>query len=178
MNDEFDDEEAREILEQKTRLLVVAKYPGTGKSRLALHYMREAREDMLVVCPTNVVCDEITKQGYTAITVHTLIGKRQQGTEEENFQPYDVSKYNIVLFEEIFFYPVYQLEWIWAFMNRYEMTFIANGDPAQNEPVGQTLNVDFDDYYNEILACMFPCRLNLLISKRYNSEDRERMEML
>ena len=181
MNNEFDDEEAREILEQKGPLLIVGKYPGTGKSNLALHWAQSKQDgEMLVACPTNVLCDEITKQGYKAITVHTLLGRRPQGAEDgENFQPFNVSEYNIVLFEEIFFNSVYQLEWIRNFMNQHDKkTFIANGDPAQNEPVGQNLNVEFDGYYNEILAYMFARRLNLKISKRYTPEDRERMEML
>ena len=57
------------------------------------------REDMLVVCPTNVLCDEI--QNYKTVTVHTLMGKRPQGTEDDtDFNKFDVSEYNVVLFEE------------------------------------------------------------------------------
>ena len=38
--------------------------------------------------------------------------------------------------------------------------------------------MDFDAYYEKILARMFPRRLNLRISKRYTRENRERMEKL
>jgi hypothetical protein len=53
---------------------------------------------------------------------------------------------------------------------------IANGDPAQNEPVMQELAVSFDAYYDEIMACIFPRRLKLEIAKRYTADDRRRME--
>ena len=75
MENEYDDEQAKRILEdcESKPLLVVGKYPGTGKSQLALNWGNK-RKDMLVVCPTNVLCDEIKKQDYTAITVYTLLG--------------------------------------------------------------------------------------------------------
>ena len=85
-----------------------------------------------------MLCDEIAKQGYTAITTHKLLGRRPRGSEEEGFKPFDVSGYNVILFEENYFYPVFQLEWIRDFMAANpSKIFIANGDPAQNEPVGQ-----------------------------------------
>ena len=178
MKDEFSDEEARQIIESGSPLLVVGKYPGTGKSRLALHWGKD--RGLLVVCPTNALCDELKIRKHKTITTHTLLGKRPvDDTDEKQYKPFDVSEYSAVLFEEVFFYPVYQLEWIADFMKKHpDKTYIANGDPAQNEPVCQTLNVNFDDYYNEILAQMFPRRLNLKISKRYNDQDRERMELL
>ena len=125
---------------------------------------------MLVVYPTNVLCDEIAKQGLPAITTHKLLGRRQ---------PFDITGYNVILFEEIFFYPVFQLEWIWDFMAANpDKIFIANGDPAQNEPVGQKMIVDFDTHYDHIMRQMSPRRLNLRVPKRYSPEDRERMEKL
>ena len=199
MNDEFDDDEAKRIIEQQTEtilhddtgcefevsregtpesLLVTGKYPGSGKSRLALHWGNK-RKDMLVVCPTNVLCDSIWQKGYTAITTHKLLGRRPRGSEEENFTPFDVSKYNVILFEEIYFYPVFQLEWIRDFMISHPgKIFIANGDPAQNEPVGQTLSVNFDAYYDQIMRLMFLRRLDLQIPKQYAQRDRERMTKL
>ena len=184
MKDEYDIDEAEEILDEGTPLLVVGKYPGTGKSKMALDWGAGRDLELLVVCPTNALCDELKKQGHeNVITTHMLIGKRPNAVDaqgqDESFKPFDVSKYSAVLFEEVFFYPVYQLEWIAGFMKQHaNKDFIANGDPAQNEPVGQVLNMNFDDYYNEALAQMFPRRLNLMISKRYNAEDRERIEML
>ena len=199
MNDEFDNDEAKRIIEQQTEtildddtgcefevscegtpesLLVTGKYPGSGKSRLALHWGNK-RKDMLVVCPTNVLCDSIWQKGYTAITTHKLLGRRPRGSEEEKFTPFDVWKYNVILFEEIYFYPVFQLEWIRDFLISHpSKIFIANGDPAQNEPVGQTLSVNFDAYYDQIMRQMFLRRLDLQIPKRYAPRDRERMTKL
>ena len=195
MKDEFDDNEAKRIIEETKKikriveyttveeevtqpLLVTCKYPGSGKSRLALHWGNK-RKDMLVVCPTNVLCDSILEQGYTAITTHTLLERRPRGSEEETFTPFDVSEYDVILFEEIYFYPVFQLEWIRDFMASHpKKIFIANGDPAQNEPVDQKLFVDFDTYYDKIMRQMFPRRLDLQIPKRYSSKDREKMTRL
>jgi len=206
MKDEFDDEEAKKILQKPGRygkqvriapenvnpllmtdeeentpdpILITGKYPGTGKSRLALKW-GNGRKDMLVVCPTNVLCDEISRSGYVAVTTHTLLGKRPLGVEDDqDFKPFDISSYNVILFQEIFFYPVYQLEWTYDFMiSNRDKTFVANGDPAQNEPVGQTLNVDFDTYYNEITTWMFPRKLELTIPKRYLEKDRDKMTEL
>ena len=53
MRDEYDDDEAEEILDEGSPLLVVGKYPRTGKSRLALHWGEERR--LLAVCPTNAL---------------------------------------------------------------------------------------------------------------------------
>ena len=177
MKDEFDDDEAKRIIESDGEpILITGKYPGSGKSRLALHWGNR-RKDMLVVCPTNVLCDDILRQGYTAITTHKLLGRKPRGSEEEEkFEPFDVSEYKVILFEEIYFYPVFQLEWLYDFMKSNEdKLFIANGDPAQNEPVGQTLNVNFDAYYERIMRQLFPRRLNLQIPKRYAPKDRKKM---
>ena len=75
---------------QRKYLKVIGKYTGTGKSQLALNWGNK-RKNMIVVCPANVLCDEIKKQDYTSITVHTLLGKRPQSSSENTqFQPFDV----------------------------------------------------------------------------------------
>lgn len=138
MKDEYDDIEAKKILEEGSPLLVIGKYPGTGKSRLALNWGKSLKGKLLAVCPTNALCDELTKQGHIAITTHMLLGKRPTpGMGDESFKSFAVSEYSAILFEEVFFYPVSQLEWISSFMKQHpDKIFIANGDPAQNEPVG------------------------------------------
>ena len=185
MNDEYDDAEAARILDDPitTPILVVGKYPGTGKSSLALNWAKNKGSSMLVVCPTNALCDNLTKDGFKAITVHTLLGRRPLSSDDAtplvNFKAHDISQYQVIVFEEIFFYPVSQLEWIADFMNRNnDKLFIANGDPSQNAPVKQELNVNFDEYYKFIFRQMFPRWLNLIIPKRYNAQDSTKMQQL
>ena len=59
-----------------------------------------------------------------------------------------------------------------------DIKIIANGDSAQNAPVGQKLAVNFDGYYVKVLAQMFPRRLDLVIPKRYTDEDSQKMQEL
>lgn len=107
-----------------------------GKSRLAMRWARQAGKNMLVVCPSNALADKVSKDdGFDAITLHTLVGRRPEGAETSaTFVPTDVSPYDVVLFEEVYFYTVQQLEWLAAFVAAKKETHmvLANGDPAQN----------------------------------------------
>ena len=81
--------------------------------------------------------------------------------EDDTFTRFDVNPYNVTLFEKVFFYTVSHLEWLAVFVHRYQDSHIilSNGESAQNEPVAQNLEIDFDAYYDEILATIFPRRL-------------------
>jgi hypothetical protein len=94
-------------------LLVIGKYPGTGNSSLTMRWARQADKKMLVVCPSNALADKISKDdGFDAIMLHTLVGRRPEGAEDiATFKPTDVGPYEVILFEEVYFYTVQQPEW-------------------------------------------------------------------
>lgn len=183
MANEWDDEAAKRIVEgMGGPLLVTGKYPGTGKSSLAMRWARQVDKKMLVVCPSNALADKISKDdGFDAITLHTIVGWWPEGTKDSaTFKPTDVGPYEVILFKEVYFYTVQQLEWLATFMaaKKRAHMIIANGDPAQNEPVMQELSMEFDAYYDKIMAWIFPRRLNLEIAKRYTADDHCVMEVM
>lgn len=107
---------------------------------------------MLVVCPTNSLANNVTKDdGFDAFTLYTIVGRRTKSTEKATLMPKDVAPYEVILFEEVYFYTVQQLEWQAAWRRRGKHTFvfvaakmeshicISNGDPAQNKPVVKEL---------------------------------------
>ena len=166
-------------------LLIVAKYPGAGKSFISKDHARRNDEiaSTLFVCPTNDLRDNYLLEGFQAITLHTLVGKGGRDGVDGGMKAYPIGDVRRVVFEEVFLHPTYARGWIVKYMKRHpELAYVANGDPRQNKPVGEELV--YDDraacaYAFENLASVFPRKLTLMVNKRIKDPvKRKTMERL
>ena len=153
-------------------LLIVASYPGAGKSSLSKRYaLRHGEvEKTLFVCPTNDLRDNYLEEGFHAITLHTCVGRGGRDGVDGASKPYDVRDFTRVVFEEAFLYATTERSWLVRYVRRHpEISFVANGDPRQNKPVGETLvygDREAAEYAFSNLATVFPRRLTLKVNKR------------
>ena len=170
--DEVDDILAELSGETRGPLLIVARYPGAGKSYISKEYARRNNEvDVtLFVCPTNDLRDNYLQEGFQAVTLHTLVGKGGRDGVDGGKKPYPIDGVRRVVFEEIFLYATYARGWVVRYIKSHpKLAYVANGDPRQNKPVGEELV--FDDreacaYAFDNLASVFPRRLTLTVNKR------------
>jgi hypothetical protein len=152
MANEWDDEEATALYgpspvktprsRRLKNLIIVAQYPGAGKSSISKrHALRHGEvETTLFVCPTNDLRDRYIEEGFHAITLHMLVGRGGRDGVDGAAKPYDVQGFTRVVFEEVFLYPTTERSWLCTYVQRHpEIGFVANGDPRQNKPVGETL---------------------------------------
>lgn len=117
-------------------LLIIGKYPGVGKTTLALKIAKKTASSVLVVCPTNSLARDIRKKGFQAVTFHKLLGMGIDGVEKS---PMDLTDYKCIVFDEVFAYPTS----IQARINRIErenpdIRFIEVGDWFQLQPIEST----------------------------------------
>jgi len=155
--------------------------PGSGKTYSILSYCERNNLKMLFICPFNALCSDLVKKGFTAITLHELVGKMvpTSGAEINKKKPYDISDLTHIHFEEVYLYTVSQLGWIKQFMTlNSNLKFSMCGDFGQLLPINQNLSdtIDPDEYHEMIFASMFPVRLTLTTSKRVKDpEERKKM---
>ena len=167
-------------------LLIVAKYPGAGKSSLSKRYARRHGEvsTTLFVCPTNDLRDELLMDGFRACTTHTLVGRTGGVGVDGAKTPLDVTGVRRIVYEEVFLQTTVVKSWIAKYVRSHpEIAFVANGGALQNEPVGEQLVhgclCKRVAYASSCLASVFPRRLTLKIPKRVlDPEQREVMQRL
>lgn len=124
----------------------------------------------------------VKKCGGDVITLHKLLGIPLEGKEDDD-EAQHKSMYNTkdvshIHFEEIYLFTVAHLEKIHDFMIAHgdDFTFSCNGDGFQLNPIGQELSVDYEIYYRQILAIMFPKLMTFQHSKRCaNLDDKIRV---
>ena len=165
-----------------------ALVPGAGKSYSVEDYARRHRlvTAMLIVCPWNRLSCEKSRGGFSTATLYRLLGRNANGAEGEaddkakTRKPHDLTGIRHVHFEEPYLYTVRELEWVRTFMLAHpDLAFTMAGDPCQLRPVGQTLAVDADKYYEMIFAELFPRRLTLQYNKRCSTpEEGRKMEAI
>ena len=171
INDEWN---KNEISEHVMRGGVIIKgASGSGKSTGA----KNVEMNKLFVTPNNLLAHEIEGE---AITLHKLLGMTV-GTDTTH-AGHDVSNYKMIVFDEIYFYNVYMLAKIKAYMAAHpDIIFTGTGDCNQLAPIEVGCN-NITNYKNYIENCMsqvFNKQIVLKICKRYKTdEDVKRVEAL
>jgi hypothetical protein len=183
VDDEWDKKQVVEAIDQNNRLIVKGNVAGAGKSQACKDYIDSVgREKGLFITPYGNLGCELIKEGYNAITLHSLLGILLNDTmNEEKAKPFDVSEIDVIVFDEVYCHATGQLERIMTYMDKHkEKKFLATGDSNQLEPIGEKLNVkDKAEYYDYIIGVMFPNQIFLQDSKRLkNKEDQERLKQV
>jgi len=142
-------------------------YPGTGKSYLC-EYMEKLGYNILVVCPTNQLAQD--KHGIT-LNKFFSVGM----TEDTKMNKFDDSKYDVIIFDELYFTNIDMLRRIKNYVdNNPDKIILGTGDQDQLEPVEQATNIkDPISYIQNCIYTIFPNYILLKETKRLKDEQQK-----
>lgn len=159
--DEYDLETIGKFYNNNKLMMIRAKYAGSGKS----YSIYKTQKNILTILPENTLCRRIRKNGYDAITFNKLFSLFAGDIEIANIKKYDVSKYEVIFFDEIAKYSPERLKRIYKFIQEHpEKKVFCAGDCKQIKPIGyrgsqeyldECINVMFNNqvYFTEIKRC-------------------------
>jgi hypothetical protein len=107
LKDEWDVNELCNHILTNKRLMIRAKFPGSGKSYVCEH-LAKLGNNVLFVCPTNRLAQKYKKHGVTTNKFFGIGFKKDDEDEssiktEISVKHFDHSEYNIIVFDEIYF---------------------------------------------------------------------------
>ena len=130
--------------------------------------MKKRGHNVLFVCPTNKL---VQKYGDSGITLNKFFSI---GVSKDTKMPkFDDSDYDVVVFDEIYFYDIRKF----ARINRYcrenpNKIIIATGDTSQLEPIASLSNqLDYDMYADFCINQIFSHEIFLKENKRLKSDE-------
>jgi len=164
IQNEWDTQEICNVFENKKRVMVRAEHAGSGKS-YAASYMAQLGHKVLFVCPTNKLA--INNKG---ITINKLFGFGM--TDDVKMTKFDDTDYDVVVFDEIYFYSVGMLQKIKRYCdNHLDKIIIATGDMNQLEPIECMGNNIDTNYLDTCINFIFPYEVYLQENKRLKTEE-------
>ena len=176
VRNEFDTNEVSSQM-GNNRSIILAKYPGSGKTYNNVHNGLIRKFKVLCACPTNSLAHDIKAEyKVEAITVHHLLGLAFDSAEGK--KKFKLADYNYISYEELYFHPVSMLTKIDNFItaNSEGITHVGNGDSRQNAPIGENVT---GGKYQKIIDAMFPNQLTLFCCKRLIlEEDRATLKLI
>ena len=170
--DEWDVQAICEKIIRRKRMMLRAKYAGSGKSFIGKHLQKMGYETLFVV-PQNMLkqeidCDAETLNKFFSIPVF----------KGDSLPPYDYSGYKVIVFDEIYMASPYILNKIRAFCeNNPNLIIIGAGDVKQLpsiEPYTNCQNVE--EYVDSCIDIIFKHNIFLKICKRVGDKDTEEGE--
>ena len=175
--DEYDKNELCEHFIEHKRVIVRAKYAGSGKSSACAH-MQALGYKPIFICPTNRLVKEHKDNKITSATINMFFGF---GINEENqyIKQFDASEFDCIVFDEIYFYSVENLRRIYKYcLNNPDKIILATGDINQLESIESVSNVSsYDEYMNQCINMIFPNEIYLKENKRLKTkEDKTKLE--
>ena len=175
--DEYDKNELCEHFIENKRVIVRAKYAGSGKSSACAH-MQALGYTPIFICPTNRLVKEHKDNKITSATINMFFGF---GINEENqyIKQFDASEFDCIVFDEIYFYSVENLRRIYKYcLNNPDKIILATGDINQLESIESVSNVSsYDEYMNQCINMIFPNEIYLKENKRLKTkEDKTKLE--
>ena len=105
LKDEWDVDELCEHFQEHKRVMIRAKYPGSGNSYVCEH-LAKLGNNVLFVCPTNRLAQKNKQRGVTANKFFGIGFKKDEEEEVKNefaTKVFDHSDYNVIVFDEIYF---------------------------------------------------------------------------
>ena len=164
IKNEWDTQEICSVFEDKKRVMVRAEYAGCGKSSAA-SYMEKLGHKVLFVCPTNKLA--INHKG---ITINKLFGFGM--TSDIKMSKFDDSDYDVIVFDEIYFYSIGMLQKIKRYCeNNIDKIILATGDMNQLEAIECLGNNIDKNYLDTCINLIFPYEVYLQENKRLKTEE-------
>jgi hypothetical protein len=161
-----------DIIYKNNRVRIEGLVPGTGKSSI----LKKTFKNVLFVCPTNALCENVLLDGTSAITVAHFFGSGLQsdGTERasDNVNPnFDISPFDAVVFDEIYLTHMADRERIFNWFTYGSLLGVrvyATGDTCQ---LSHFIDDEFTDAeIQHSVHSLFPNQIFLFRSKRGSTE--------
>ena len=165
-DNEFDTVTINEYISSNKQkpLLIKGNYPGVGKSVLCKNY----DSNCLFICPYNKLCQVTRTDGIDSITYSKLFGLISTDIEMINVKRYDISKYNTIVFDEIFLYEPARLKRISELMeSNKNKVFMATGDIDQRD----SISFKNSEYIKHCMDLLFQNQILLNDIKRFKNVD-------
>lgn len=155
------------IILKKKKVMIRADLPGSGKS-YACEEMKKRGHNVLFVCPTNKL---VQKYGDSGITLNKFFSIGV--SKDTKMAKFDDSDYNVVVFDEIYFYDIPKFARINKYCNENpDKIIIATGDTSQLEPIASLSNqLDYDVYADFCINQIFSREIFLKENKRLKSDE-------
>jgi len=174
LNNEYDDNEIKNILDDKKNLIIVADTPGAGKTQLYINYTLNNNLKTIFITPFNNLCFKLKKKNIKAITINEFF-KLGFNNDESN-KTYNLNNIDVVIFDEVFLYNLNVLKLIDKLIldnKDNNIKFFSTGDNLQNEPINLNLNNvnDVNDYLKKAIYSIYDNRILLKVNKRLDNEE-------
>ena len=174
IKDEYDTKEIIMKLIAGKKVIIRAKYAGSGKSYIC-EKMEELGMKVLFVCPTNKL---VQKYGENAITINKFFGI---SIGDEVLEKFNYSGYDVIVFDEIYFNGLRVLNTIREFVeNNPKLIVVATGDGKQLKPVNELTNTqEHETYANNCIDQIFKYNIFLKECKRLKTQaDKETLNKI
>ena len=172
VEDEWDVQAICEKIIRRKRMMLRAKYAGSGKSYIGKH-LQKMGYDTLFVVPQNMLKQEIDCEAETLNKFFSI-----PVFKGDSLPPYDYSGFKVIVFDEIYMASPYILNKIREFCeNNPNLIIIGAGDVKQLpsiEPYTNCQNVE--EYVDSCIDIIFKYNIFLKICKRVGDKDTEEGE--
>ena len=171
--DERDTKTINAFINMTRNVLICGEYAGVGKTEIV---KRLKAKSPLFVCPYNKLCQTLRKDKFEAITFNKLLGLYGCDQEVKTMKRYDISKHDVIAFDEIFLYDPRRLARINQLIEANpDKIFIGMGDNNQCPAIGYD-SEEGSAYLKNCMNVLFPKQILLKEIKRLqNPEDIKRM---
>ena len=164
IKDEWDMDNIIYEIEKHKKVLIKARYAGSGNTYIA-NKLREKYKSMCVVSTNNL---QQESEG-DAMTINKFFGI---SVGDEKMKAFDYSDCDVIVFDEIYFHNIYFLARILEFVKTTDKIIVATGDENQLESVADITNThDYDEYINHCIFQIFPKYIYLKECKRIKTEE-------
>jgi hypothetical protein len=166
--DEWDVNELCDKFVEHKRVMLRAEFAGSGKS-FACKAMEARGYKVLFVCPTNKLAQNNLENGCT-LNAFFSVGMTDDATSR--MSKFDDSKYDVIVFDEIFFANVQMMAKIKRYSeNNPAKIILATGDTQQLETIDLVSNqIDYDVYTDHCVNTIFPNGIMLHENKRLKTQ--------
>ena len=167
IKDEWDTESIAKQITQRSPLIIRSKYAGGGKSHIAKHFSKLGYKTLFVV-PQNSLSQNIDDEAITTNKFFAIpVG------DGEKLPEFDHSKFNCIVFDEIYMNSLYILNRIREFVKHNpDKIIIGAGDVKQLPPIEDLTNTRKpDEYADDCINQIFKYNMMLKICKRLGTKD-------
>jgi hypothetical protein len=174
LKNEYDDNEIKNILDDKKNLIIIADTPGAGKTQLYINYTKNNNLNALFITPFNNLCQKLIKKNIRAITINEFFKLGFNG--EDSNKTYNLNNIDVVIFDEVFLYNLNTLKLIdklIIYNKDNNIKFYSTGDHLQNEPINLNLNNvdDVNEYLKKAIYSIYDNKIILKVNKRLDNEE-------
>ena len=190
VEDEYDNKAINELIDEKKISLMLAKFPGSGKSYNTVEYVKAKGLKTMYVAYDNAASRSVRKRGDAFSTLNKFFGigldNERSRTMSRVCDRLEKDGFEAVVFEEVLKVDMKKVMEIrrWVQTNSSKFVIMGNGDPfqllsEQNDRVFYNNIKNFGEYKINVVKRIFPNCLYLNQCKRFkNAKDVKKLERI